>query len=178
MASEERKDLTRIGITGHQRLKYPERCLWVSSEIDRILVRSPGPIVGLSSLAIGADQLFADLILRRGGTLQAVIPFSGYELKFPEGSGRQEYDRLLGLASKVEILPKMGSDEEAYFAAGKRLVDLSDLLLAVWDGRPAAGLGGTADVVRYALNEMKTVVHINPDTMTVTQHPQGVSRAE
>lgn len=168
----------KVGITGHQRLADPSGWSWVKSHLDAILGQCPPPLTGISSLAIGADQLFADLILRRGGTLQAVIPFSGYESKFAEGSGRQEYDRLLGLASKVEILPKMGSDEEAYFAAGKRLVDLSDLLLAVWDGRPAAGLGGTADVVRYALNEMKTVVHINPDTMTVTQHPQGVSRTE
>jgi hypothetical protein len=29
-------------------------------------------------------------------------------------------------------------------------VDRSDVLLAVWDGRPARGFGGTGDVVAYA----------------------------
>lgn len=35
-------------------------------------------------------------------------------------------------------------------ADGYRDVGLSDELLAVWDGRPAWGFGGTADVVAYA----------------------------
>ncbi|MFJ8953478.1 hypothetical protein ACIRO1_25525 [Streptomyces sp. NPDC102381] len=35
-------------------------------------------------------------------------------------------------------------------AAGKEVVDQSDVLLAVWDGKPAGGKGGTADVVAYA----------------------------
>jgi hypothetical protein len=34
--------------------------------------------------------------------------------------------------------------------AGEKVVDLSDTLLAVWDGLPAKGYGGTADVVTYA----------------------------
>ncbi|MEO5877101.1 MAG: hypothetical protein ABIQ26_19070, partial [Streptosporangiaceae bacterium] len=40
--------------------------------------------------------------------------------------------------------------DEAYLVAGHRVVKRSDLLLAVWDGRPAGGLGGTADIVAYA----------------------------
>lgn len=30
------------------------------------------------------------------------------------------------------------------------LVGMADRLLAVWDGKPARGFGGTADVVAYA----------------------------
>jgi hypothetical protein len=40
----------------------------------------------------------------------------------------------------------------------------SDLLVAVWDGLPARGLGGTADVVQVALAEQRRVVHVNPRT--------------
>ena len=35
-------------------------------------------------------------------------------------------------------------------AAGRLLVERSDRLIAVWDGLPARGPGGTADVVAYA----------------------------
>ncbi len=48
-------------------------------------------------------------------------------------------------------------------AAGRAVADRSDLLLAVWDGAPAAGLGGTADIVRYAEERGKAVEIIWPE---------------
>ncbi len=159
----------RIGITGHQRLKAPSNWEWVSLEIHNQLSQLPAPLIGVTSLAIGADQLFAKAILKRGGSLEAVIPFAGYERTFSEAQDKQEYERLLKSASKVEILEKRGSDEEAYFAAGKRMVDLSDLLIAVWDGKPAAGLGGTGDVVKHAIQEQKKTIHLNPITHKIIE---------
>lgn len=156
----------RIGITGHQRLTDPSRWEWVGGEIAQILARTPKPLIGVTSLAIGADQLFADLVLQQHGTLEAIIPFEGYELIFAEGRDRREYQRLLDRASRVEILHRTGSAEHAYFGAGKRVVDLADLLVAVWDGKPAAGLGGTADVVAYAQQQGKAVLHLDPTAMS------------
>ena len=40
--------------------------------------------------------------------------------------------------------------EEAYLAAGLGVLDRSDALLALWDGEPARGRGGTAEVVAEA----------------------------
>jgi hypothetical protein len=40
--------------------------------------------------------------------------------------------------------------EDAYCAAGEAVVERSDVLLAVWDGRPAKGIGGTGEVVAAA----------------------------
>jgi hypothetical protein len=40
--------------------------------------------------------------------------------------------------------------EDAYRAAGEAVVERSDVLLAVWDGRRAKGIGGTAEVVAAA----------------------------
>ncbi len=155
----------RIGITGHQRLKDPSGWDWVQAQIDSFLNLSNKPLIGVTSLAIGADQHFAEAVLRHGGVIEAVIPFEGYELKF-DGKDRQQYLRLLNLASKVNVLPKIGTDEEAYFEAGKRIVDDVDVLVAVWDGKPAAGLGGTADVVNYARQKRRRIMHFNPTTQT------------
>jgi hypothetical protein len=158
-----------IGITGHQRLADPSGWDWTATEIDNVLASVQSRLTGISSLAIGADQLFAEAVLRRDGRLEVIVPFEGYELGFAEGAERANYERLLASAARVEVLRKDGSAEEAYFAAGKRVVELADVLLAVWDGKPAAGLGGTGDVVNYAMNRGKRVVHVNPVTRLVIE---------
>jgi hypothetical protein len=101
-------------------------------------------------------------MLRRGGSLEVVVPFAEYESKFSDRGDKEEYRRLLRRATAVEVLNRHGSDEEAYLAAGKRLVDLSDLVIAVWNGRPAAGLGGTGDIAVYTMRQRKRGIHINP----------------
>ena len=157
----------RVGITGHQRLREPTGWDWVRRELDRLLSSFTPPLVGVTSLAAGADQLFADAVLRHGGSLEAVIPFDGYESTFSEERDRHEYLRLLQRALSKEVLEKFGSDEEAYLTSGKRMVDRSELLVAVWDGRPAAGMGGTGDVVSYATQQGKRIIHLNPLTQEI-----------
>jgi len=159
----------RIGITGHQRLKDPTLWSWVRQEFDHVLSSIDLPVIGSTSLAVGADQLFADAILEHGGSLEVIVPFVNYEFTFSEGHDRQEYLRLLASASDQMVLEQFGSDEEAYLAAGQCVVDRVNLLLAVWDGRPAAGLGGTADVVSYALQQGKKLIHLNPVTLEITE---------
>ena len=148
----------KIGITGHQNLANPT---WVKLEISRILHLQPIPLIGISSLAIGADQLFAQAILDCGGALQVIVPFDKYTEVF-EADGLKGYNRLLSDASLIETLSLTGSHEEAFFTAGKRVVDTAELVIAVWNGKPAAGLGGTADVVEYAKIQRKPYIHINP----------------
>lgn len=46
------------------------------------------------------------------------------------------------------------------------LVALVDELLAVWDGQPARGFGGTADVVRYAQRHGTPVRRLWPKNAT------------
>jgi len=151
----------RIGITGHQRLKDAAGWAQVRARINEALDLADRPLIGLSSLAIGADQMFAEAVLQLGGNLELIIPFKGYELKFDDGSARLAYQRLLDQATKVETLEKAGSDEEAYLAAGRRIVDRCERLIAVWDGQPAAGLGGTADIVDYCKSLRKPIVLIS-----------------
>jgi hypothetical protein len=115
------------------------------------LARLPADVlVGVSSLADGADQLFAEAILALGGSLEVVVPAARYREALPPTS-QEAYDRLLALASAVERLDYQESTSEAHMAAGRVVVQRSDVLLAVWDGQPARGFGGTGDVVAYAL---------------------------
>lgn len=161
----------KIGMTGHQKLDDPRHWEWVGGEIDRILTSLPAPLVGVTSLAVGADQLFAAAILQHQGSLEVIIPFPEYEDTFDEGADRESYRSLLKAASKVNVMRRAGSDEECYFAAGKMVVDGVDVLVAVWNGKPAAGLGGTGDIVEYARQRQKRTIHLNPLTHEVTDGP-------
>ena len=157
----------RVGITGHQRLRQPSDWDWAESEMRAVLETCAAPLIGISSLAAGADQLFAEIVLQNGGTLEAIIPFADYEKTFTEQEDRDTYRSLLTSAANVELLEQVDSNEEAYLLAGKRVADLSELVLALWDGKPAQGLGGTADVVQYAQDKRKKIIHLNPTTREV-----------
>ena len=159
--------MTRIGITGHQRLEDPAAWSWVEEAVGRELDAVTGPLVVVTSLAIGADQLFARLGAARGAAVHAVLPFADIERTFAPGD-LPAYRQLVDQAS-VEILQTPGTDEDAYLAAGRRVAEMSDAMIAVWDAKPAKGKGGTADVVAYAVASGVPVVHINPVDRTVTR---------
>jgi hypothetical protein len=106
--------------------------------------------------------VFAEVALEMKGDLEAVIPFPDYERTFTNEPDLARYRLLKAASKRVEILPDSATEDEAYLAAGRRVTDLSDLLVAVWDGEPARGLGGTADVVNYAASIGKRIVQFNP----------------
>jgi hypothetical protein len=113
----------------------------------------------------GADQLFAVVVLQLGGILHVVQPTTGmqYRDSFEDESARRGYDELYGQASHVEALGHTESTEQAHMDAGKVVVDRSSVLVAVWDGQPSRGLGGTADVVAYARERGVPVTVIWPE---------------
>lgn len=158
--------LTRIGITGHQKLASPDQWQWVIQQIRLKLSSVPRPHMAITCLAKGADQIFARLIIEEGGAVYAVLPFRDIERTF-SSKDLPEFKALLKL-SRVEVLVETSTDdEEAFFAAGKRVVDLCDTLFAVWNGKPARGKGGTADVVDYAKKVGRETLHFNPVDSTV-----------
>jgi hypothetical protein len=138
----------RIGFTGHQSLS-PETAVAVRQALDRLLAAAD-TAVGICSLAAGSDQIFAQAVLAGGHSLEAVIPSAGYRTTFDDPDDLARYETLLVACSAVTELDHPAPDHEAFYAAGRLVADSSDRLIAVWDGKPAAGLGGTADVVDYA----------------------------
>ena len=60
-----------------------------------------------------------------------------------------------------------GDPEHAFLEAGKFIVRKSNLLIAVWDGEDAEGVGGTGDIVRFAEKAGKPIIHLNPCTQTI-----------
>ncbi len=140
--------MTVYAITGHQSLTS-ETLRKVVESFRALFLEVEGPLVGVSSLAAGTDQVFAEEVLLAGGKLKVVVPSFNYETTF-KGYDLYRYRLLLGQASDVVTIPFADPSGEAYDAANRHVVDGSDKLIAVWDGQPSRGLGGTADAVDYA----------------------------
>ncbi|HZZ31301.1 MAG TPA: DUF4231 domain-containing protein, partial [Phenylobacterium sp.] len=94
--------------------------------------------------------------------LRTVLPFplAEYRDEF-EGGDTAAFDDLLSRSDHVWAPPEVvGSHDRGYSLAGETTVAQSDLLLAIWDGEPARGRGGTADVVDHAIRRGVPVIHL------------------
>ena len=146
----DRPETVHIGVTGHRKLT-PETVELVTHAFEERIAQYSADrnVVGISCLAEGADQLFAEVVLKHGGALDAIIPAEDYATKMTEDV-RRDFDMYLSRARRVTRLPYPESKGPAYMAASLVLVERSHLVLAVWDGERSASFSGTGDVVDYS----------------------------
>ncbi|MET8830949.1 hypothetical protein ABZX40_29115 [Streptomyces sp. NPDC004610] len=139
----------RVGITGHRGLGQDaeRRVREMLDEAVRGFVEDD--LTAVSCIADGPDSWFAEAVLEHGGSLEVVVPAAEYREGLPEWH-HPVYDVLYRSAADVHETGMNESASEAHQAGSEILVGLVDQLLAVWDGKPARGYGGTADVVAYA----------------------------
>ncbi|MCU1366527.1 MAG: hypothetical protein JWL72_4561 [Ilumatobacteraceae bacterium] len=149
--------MTRIGVSGHRSYNNPEVVAAMTDAVlERVLQGHTAPTV-ISNLAEGADQLVAELVLNRpGAALEVVLPLpiDDYDNDFVSTDTRRHFDALLARASSVMVIDQIRGEarESAYERAGHAIVDACDVLVALWDGLPARGRGGTAEMVQYAID--------------------------
>jgi hypothetical protein len=165
-----------VGVTGHRTLVDQERvagCVRKTLDQIRRTESVAGPVVLdlVSSLAEGADRLVAEVVLESpDARLEVVLPLRRrrYETDFKSGASRKAFDRLLSRASSVTEGPETADRPIAYERAARLVVDRADVLIAIWDGKPAAGRGGTAEIVEYARATGCAVFVIAPDGRETT----------
>src|SRR4051812_43300001 len=117
--------MTVVGITGHRHIPASARPR-ILTGIAAVLAGMGKPLTGVSSLAAGADQLFAQAMLEAGGRLHVVVPCQRYVVTL-EHSERVRYDALLSEACVVEVLHQRDPSDRAYVEAGHRVVELSEV---------------------------------------------------
>ncbi|UCM86500.1 hypothetical protein [Streptomyces marincola] len=139
-----------IAVTGHMDLTDATVPLVSAALRDLLAAYPPADLVGVSCLAAGADSLFAEAVVAAGGRLVLVIPSRDYRERKVKPEQAAQFDRLAEAAAEVVTMPVERAGREAYEAAGKELLRRADRLVAVWDGRPPNGRGGTADTVLQA----------------------------
>jgi hypothetical protein len=117
----------------------------------------------ISPVADGADQIAADVALDLGWELQAILPFerTHYRASLGSAEARGQLDALLDHATCLLELPGDPSETlDAYVMTGRATVAHCDVLIAVWDGLPPRGRGGTGEVVQLALTRGTAIVHV------------------
>ncbi|MEW2507895.1 hypothetical protein AB0878_46280 [Amycolatopsis sp. NPDC047767] len=142
--------MPRIGITGHSNLAEDATPLVARGIKNALVGQQPDDIVGVTCLARGADQVFARVVHELGGALEVVLPAAAYRERKVKPDNLAEFDELLAKATSVTTMPFDEPNRAAYMAASEHVLDTVDSMIAVWDGDPSGGHGGTADVVEAA----------------------------
>jgi hypothetical protein len=125
-------------------------------------------LVGRSSIASGADTLFAEACLAANMKWIALLPFP--EAEFKKDFSDADWKRakaLLDRAERVEISAEIAERPRGYLDCGLSTVDGADFMVAVWDGQAPRGLGGTADIVEHARAMQKPLILISPDGLEI-----------
>jgi len=163
--SEKMQTVKYIGFTGHREYDNQE---WVASELAASIARAQAAGAGwfASGGAAGSDELFLRLALKSRGedavpwyddggvAVCAFIPFPDFRSGWSSGQ----------LAQMVDMIVTVNDGEYAVWkmhARNHTIVDNSDVMLAVYDGRKS---GGTFECLRYARRNDVPIYWINPST--------------
>ena len=96
---------------------------------------------------------------------------------FETEESRQEFEELYQKSQKPIVLKnnlsagafstieRTEARNKAYEDAGRYVVTHCDILIALWDGRPSRGRGGTAEIVAYAREEKRPLIIISTENL-------------
>jgi hypothetical protein len=158
-----------VGFSGHRQVADAARMATaIRTALESLRREAPGYWIGLSSVAIGSDQMFVDQVLGLGLSWHVILPLPRAE--FQKDFNADEWanvERMLTHAEHTRVISENGAREDAYLDCGMETVNDADVLLAFWDGHAARGKGGTADVVDYARSLGKPVIIIDAVTLEI-----------
>ncbi len=167
-----------LGVTGHREIP-PDAWDRLQARVEEILRsfcnRFEGtPVVLLSSLAEGADQLCAEVAIKLNLSVIAPLPFPAVVYRgstsFSTEEGRHKLDALLQhetvesfvVPLPEDMMPRAEADWEklskddakrkaCYANSGAYVALHCHALLALWDGVMTERAAGTAQIVRFKL---------------------------
>ena len=150
-----------IGVTGHRDIP-PEHIgalrAAFAAILDEVTAKNPStPVVVLSGLAAGADTLAAEVALERNLPVVACLPMTAeeYLADFPDPAERARFLAMLAACARVDVVSDAADRRSRYLDAGLYVSHYSHVLVAFWDGAPARGRGGTAEVVEARLSAVR-----------------------
>jgi hypothetical protein len=139
-----------VGVSGHRDLvnaDLPVIRSHVVEALARIERMSPNSAhLLISALAVGADQLVAEVAFERGWQVVALLPMAldDFIEDFETESTRQRFRALLDGCFAIRTLPDGQLDpvithrrELQYRAQGTELARQAQVVIALWDGQPA-----------------------------------------
>jgi len=137
---------------------------------DEALFDGTAPVLrAVSPLAEGTDRLFAEQAVALSFELCCVMPFpqAEYEKDFQAGEALEpdsleRFRHLVaGSATRFELDGDRVDEGAAYGAAGLVVLNQSDLLVVVWDGRRENKRGGTEEILDEAQRRGVPIVWVD-----------------
>jgi hypothetical protein len=167
-----------IGFTGHRNLPDEARCRkWISDFLQERKAATPGIVYGVSSAAAGGDLLFAESCLQLGLPLRILLPVPKDDFRSDfEAATWARVERVLSQAVSVEVTGDDAPREERYYECGIETVQQSQLMIALWDGQPSRGMGGTEEIVSFVKKVGKPLVWFHSETGAVQIYNEDTMR--
>jgi len=157
------KNKTTIAITGHRDMIETEKLKQKVLNFFEEKIEQSSELILLSPLADGADRFVAKIFLELQNKyegLSLIVPMPFGQERYMEDFDDKSKEEFLDFLQKADyVFAVKRVSESGYVDVGRYVVDESDVLLALWDGTYNGKLGGTGDVVEYAKNMDKEVVH-------------------
>ncbi len=157
-----------IGFTGHRVLDDEAKCRKsIFDFLEQRKASTSAVVYGISSVAVGGDLLFAESCIQLSLPLCILLPLPLEEFRkdFDEINWSRA-EQVMIKAASVEVAGGNQTRAECYYECGIETVQQSRLLLALWNGGPSQGLGGTENVVSFARGLGKPVVWVHSDDRT------------
>jgi hypothetical protein len=155
-----------IGFTGHRSLPDEAK----SRESIRGFLReqkakTSAIVYGVSSVAAGSDLLFAECCLELQIPLRILLPMAKEKFsKDFDSTAWQRAEAVMGRAVSVDVTGDREIRNEAYYECGIETVQQSQIMIALWDGEPSRGMGGTQEIKEFAEKMDKPVIWIHSAT--------------
>jgi len=159
-------EVLAVGFTGHRKVPYETKSRQVIRDfLAKQKESHHGVLYGVSSAAAGGDQLFAESCLELNIPLRILLPRPAEQFRadFDETSWLRTV-RIIENAISVEVTGRHEAQNEQYYDCGIQTVAESQLLVALWDGQPSRGTGGTQEIVSYARKTGLPVAWIHSET--------------
>jgi len=111
-----------------------------------------------ASIAEGADTLCVEVARELDMAVHLLLPLPQAEFAkdFSTPLAWERSQRQIDIASQtpgrdsLRVLPSELKRPDCYFDQGIHILEAVDVIVAVWDGQPSGGLGGTEQLIRHA----------------------------
>lgn len=159
-------EVLAIGFTGHRKVPYEAKSRQLIRDfLARQKESHQGIVYGISSAASGGDQLFAESCLELNIPLRVLLPRPAEQFRSDfDDTSWQRTVRIMENAISVEVTGRHETQTEQYYDCGIQTVAESQLLVALWNGQPARGAGGTQEMVSFARKTHHPVAWIHSET--------------
>ncbi len=136
-----------IAATGHRPDKlggYSDKVFDRLVKVAEAYILEQNPEKGISVMALGWDQAYAQALCNLGIDWEAAVPFESFYSRWPSTS-QAFYFKLLAQATTVTVVSDWAGVKPMQIR-NEYMVDNCDKLVSLWDG----SAGGTYNCLRYA----------------------------